>query len=85
MNGAKFSPGLFCEFLENYTDIVRGGGGGGPKYGRANRFTLHGVQIKCKKCGTYGGKTTFYNYEDGKLCKDCFFEMKQLQKDEEGK
>ena len=85
MNGAKFSPGLFCEYLESYTNPMGAGGGGGPKYGRCSRYTLRGTQIVCKKCGKYSGKTTFYNYEDGKLCKDCFLEMKKLQKEEEGK
>lgn len=83
-------PGFFCEFDQMYSDLGFGSKEGGNIKARvkSRRSSISGGSMKvarCKKCGKYSGKITFYNYEDGKLCKDCFIEMKRQKKEEEEK
>ena len=82
-------PGFYCEY-NSYSDFF-----GNSDYGdirqkvRSRKSSIRhygpGKMISCMKCGKYAGKITFYNHKDGKLCKDCFLEIKRLQKEEEGK
>lgn len=84
-------PGFFCEYDQMYSDLgFKDKEGGNIKARvRSRRSSIKSSSsmkvTRCKKCGKCGGKITFYNYEDGKLCKDCFLEMKKQKKEEEGK
>ena len=84
-------PGFFCEFDQMYSDLGFSNKDGGDIKARtrSKRSSIRSSGsckiTSCMKCKRYGNGITFYNHEDGKLCKDCFLEMKKLQKEEEGK
>lgn len=87
---ASFSiPGFFCELDQMYSDLgfndKEGGDIKARVRSRRSSIKSNGSYkiTACKKCKRHGSGITLYNHENGKLCKDCFLEMKKLQKEEE--
>ena len=80
----SFAPGFICSYTGYDGELMRDGAGDGPKI-KSNKRRIGIInEVKCKNCGAYGNKITFYNHEDYKLCKNCFLEMKKKQKEEQG-